>query len=189
MIKRRSSGTCVFVLMLLSLAAARAEARDPHGLRHRLRVYGSSGGDRRGLVRRIILLRAGETFVGHFTLRAKAGTGVILIRSDAADTETARRRRTPGAVDASGSNTPLDRLARIIGRGGAYKSVPLLRTEPGAHGYVVQFLDFDGVSHLGYETLIQMGEDTTVAAPVRHHLRPRLCARSTGTRDRSAASR
>src|SRR5215216_3484694 len=32
-----------------------------------------------------ILLRAGETFVGHYTLRVKPGTGVIVIRSDAAD--------------------------------------------------------------------------------------------------------
>src|SRR5687767_8116113 len=165
LIKRRSSGTCVFVLMLLSLAAARAQGAtrtvcatgcaytDPQAA-----IDAASFGD-------VILLRAGETFVGHFTLRAKAGTGVILIRSDAPDTEL------PGAgvrlVPATrpGGNTPLNRLARIIGRGGAYKSAPLLRTEPGAHGYRVQFLDFEGVSHLGYETLIQMGEDTTVSAP------------------------
>ena len=34
-----------------------------------------------------ILLRAGETFVGHYRLRAKSGTGVIVIRGDAPASE------------------------------------------------------------------------------------------------------
>jgi hypothetical protein len=111
-----------------------------------------------------ILLRAGQTFVGHYTLRAKPGSGVIVIRGDAADSTLpgAGARLVPST---RGGSTPLSQLARIIGRGGAYKSAPLLRTEPGAHGYVVRFIEFDGVSHLGYETLIQLGEDTTVAPP------------------------
>ena len=29
----------------------------------------------------------------------------------------------------------------------------------------MQFIEFDGVSHLGHQTLIQMGEDTTATAP------------------------
>ena len=37
-----------------------------------------------------ILLRAGETFVGHVTLRKKSGTTDILIRSDAADSDVDR---------------------------------------------------------------------------------------------------
>jgi hypothetical protein len=151
--------------MLLSLVAARAQGAtrtvcasgcaytDPQAA-----IDAASYGD-------VILLRAGETFVGHFTLRVKAGSGVIVIRSDAADAELPGPGVRLVPSTRPGSNTPLNRLARIIGRGGAYKSAPLLRTEPGAHGYRVQFLDFDGVSHLGYETLIQMGEDTTVAAP------------------------
>ena len=111
-----------------------------------------------------ILLRAGQTFVGHYTLRAKSGTGVIVIRSDAADSglPAAGTRLVPST---RGGSTPLSQLARIIGRGGAYKTAPLLRTEPGAHGYVIHFIDFDGVAHLGYETLIQIGADTTAAPP------------------------
>jgi hypothetical protein len=111
-----------------------------------------------------ILLRAGQTFVGHYTLRAKSGSGVIVIRSDAADSSLPPQgtRLVPST---RGGPTPLSLLARIIGRGGAYKSAPLLRTEPGAHGYVLRFIDFDGVSHVGYETLIQLGADTTAAAP------------------------
>jgi hypothetical protein len=111
-----------------------------------------------------ILLRAGETFIGHYTLRVKSGSGVIVIRSDAADS-TLPPSGTRLVPATRGGTTPLTRLARIIGKGGAYKTAPLLRTEPGAHGYVVRFIDFDGVSHLGYETLIQIGEDTTVAPP------------------------
>lgn len=111
-----------------------------------------------------ILLRAGQTFVGHYTLRAKSGTGVIIIRSDAPDSSlpAAGTRLVPAT---RGGTVALSQLARIIGKGGAYKTSPLLRTEPGAHGYVLRFIDFDGVSHLGYETLIQIGEDTTVAPP------------------------
>ena len=113
----------------------------------------------------VILLRAGQTFTGHYTLRAKSGTGTILIRSDASDSQL------PGATvrlvpsDRPAGNTSRSLLARIVGRGGAYKTMPLLRTEPGARGYVVRFVEFDGAAHLGYETLIQLGEDTTETPP------------------------
>ena len=111
-----------------------------------------------------ILLRAGQTFVGHYTLRAKSGSGVIVIRSDAPDANLppAGARLVPST---RGGTTSLSQLARIVGRGGAYKTAPLLRTEPGAHGYVVRFIEFDGAAHVGYETLIQIGEDTTAVAP------------------------
>ena len=111
-----------------------------------------------------ILLRAGQTLIGHYTLRVKSGSGVIIIRSDAPDSSLppAGTRLVPAT---RGGPVALSQLARIIGRGGAYKSAPLLRTEPGAHGYVIRFIEFDGVSHLGYETLIQIGEDTTSQPP------------------------
>ena len=161
----RRAGTCACFVAFLSLTAlpARAATRtvcasgcnytDPQAA-----IDAASYGD-------TILLRAGETFVGHYTLRAKSGTGVIVIRGDAADSGLpgAGVRLVPSTRP--GGNTPLSRLARIIGRGGAYKTAPLLRTDPGAHGYVVKFIDFDGVSHLGYETLIQVGSDTTSAPP------------------------
>ena len=113
-----------------------------------------------------ILLRAGQTFVGHFILRAKPGSGVITIRSDApnADLPAAGTRLVPSTRP--GGNTPLSKLARLSGIGtGAYKSLSLLRTEPGAHGYVLAFLDFDGTAHVGNETLIQIGEASTAAPP------------------------
>lgn len=112
-----------------------------------------------------ILLRAGQTFVAHLVLRAKSGTGWIDIRSDAADSvlPTASQRLIPS--DRPGGTTPRSALARIIGRGGAYKTSALLRAEPGAHNYRIRFLEFDGTSHLGYETLVQLGDDSTAARP------------------------
>jgi hypothetical protein len=112
-----------------------------------------------------ILLRAGETYTGHYMLRAKSGTGTIVIRSDAADANLpgAGERLVPSGRP--GGTTPKTLLARMIGRGGAYKSLALIRTEPGAHGYVFRFIDFDGVAHVGYETLIQIGTDTTATPP------------------------
>jgi hypothetical protein len=112
-----------------------------------------------------ILLRAGETFVGHYRLRAKSGTGLIVIRGDAPASELPGDGVRLVPSTRPDGNTALSRLARIIGRGGLYKTTPLLRTDPGAHGYVIQFVDFDGVSQLGYETLIQIGTDTTATPP------------------------
>ncbi len=112
-----------------------------------------------------ILLRAGQTFVGHYTLVAKAGTGVIVIRSDAPDADLPATGVRLVPSTRPGGNTAPSGLARIVGRGGAYKTTPLLRTEPGAHGYLIQFIEFDGSAQVGYETLIQMGSDSTAAPP------------------------
>lgn len=113
----------------------------------------------------VIVLRAGQTYIGHFRLRVKTGTGVIQIRSDAADSSlpAAGERLVPG--DGTGGTTARSLLPRIIGRGGAYITAPLLRTDPGAHGYVVKFIEFDGTAHLGNQTLVQIGEDTAVTPP------------------------
>ena len=118
-----------------------------------------------------ILLRAGETFVGHVILRKKSGTGEIVIRSDAADSElpAAGVRLVPEGRP--GANTPRSRLARLKGRGATYRTTPLIRTEAGAHHYRLQFLEIDGVAQEGYGTLIQLGNNTsqtsTTLAPYR----------------------
>ena len=113
----------------------------------------------------VILLRSGQTYVGHFTLRAKSGTGTITIRSDAADANFPADGRRLVPSGRPGANTSRSLLARIVGRGGTYKSMPLLRTEPGAHGYLIKFVEFDGAAQLGYETLVQLGDSTTAAPP------------------------
>ncbi|HMF59424.1 MAG TPA: hypothetical protein VK595_03590, partial [Vicinamibacterales bacterium] len=109
-----------------------------------------------------ILLRAGETFVGPFILRAKPASSLwITIRSDAADSvlPAAGVRLVPSGK--SGANTSRSLLPRLIGQGGALKTTPVIRTATGAHHYILKFLEVDGVANLGFETLISLGTDTT----------------------------
>ena len=109
-----------------------------------------------------ILLRAGETFVGPFILRAKQSSSAwITIRSDAADPvlpPDGVRLIPSGKANA---NTSRSLLPRLLGQGGALKTTPVVRTEPGAHHYVLKFLEVDGSANLGFETLIALGDDTT----------------------------
>jgi hypothetical protein len=121
-----------------------------------------------------ILLRAGESFVGHFRLRAKTqpsgGPKEILIRSDAPDTSLP----APGVrlVPASrpGGNTSSAALARLVGIGGNYRTTPVLRTDPGASHYRLQFIEVDGLAQEGWETLIALGtgSETSLSALPRH---------------------
>ena len=109
-----------------------------------------------------ILLRAGETFVGNFVLPAKSGsnTAPILIRSDAPDTALPAdgiRLVPPGYA---GANVALNRLARLKGVGGGYRTTPVLQAAPGAHNYRLQFLDIDGVAQEGWGTLIEWGNNS-----------------------------
>jgi hypothetical protein len=108
-----------------------------------------------------ILLRAGETFIGHFILRNKTGTAQILIRSDAPDSDlpAAGVRLVP--ANRPGGTTPLSKLARLRGKGGTWRTTPLIRTENGAHNYRLQFLDIDGIAQEGYETLMALGNNTS----------------------------
>jgi hypothetical protein len=109
-----------------------------------------------------ILLRAGETFVGPFVLRRKASSSQwITIRSDASDSQLPADgvRLVPSGKP--GANTSRSLLPRLIGQGGALKTTPVVRTEPGAGRYVLRFLEIDGSASLGYETLVALGDDTT----------------------------
>ena len=117
-----------------------------------------------------ILLRAGQTYVGNYTLRAKPGTSTafITIKSDAPATSLppAGVRLVPQAKP--GANTQRSALARLIGQGGTYKSTPVVRAEPGAHHYRLQFLEIDGTANVGYETLISIGaNDSTQTTAAR----------------------
>ena len=109
-----------------------------------------------------ILLRAGETFVGNFVLRAKAGsnTAPILIRSDAPDSAlpAAGVRLVPPGY--AGTNVALNRLARLVGQGGGYRTTPVLQAEAYAHNYRLQFLDIDGVAQEGWGTLVEWGNNS-----------------------------
>jgi hypothetical protein len=106
-----------------------------------------------------ILLRAGETFVGHFRLPVKNNPGgaYIVIRSDAPDASlpAAGTRLIPAGYP--GANTSPATLARLVGRGGQWKTTPVLEAELGAHHYRFQFLDIDGLAQEGWETIVQLG--------------------------------
>jgi hypothetical protein len=110
-----------------------------------------------------ILLRAGETFVGNFVLPAKSGSNTtpILVRSDAPDSALPAdgiRLVPPGYA---GANVALNRLARLKGVGGGYRTTPVLQTAPGAHNYRLQFLDIDGVAQEGWGTLVEWGNNSS----------------------------
>jgi hypothetical protein len=111
-----------------------------------------------------IRVRAGETFVGPFLLRAKpASSAFIEIRSDAADSLLPADgvRLVPSGKP--GANTSRSLLPRLVGRGSNYRTTPVVSTEPGAHHYVLKFLEIDGTANEGWETLIAFGDDTTAA--------------------------
>ena len=109
-----------------------------------------------------ILLRAGETFVGHLVLKPKGtSTEWITIRSDgpADQLPAAGVRLIPQGKP--GANTSRAMLARLVGLGGTYRTTPIVRTEPGAHHYRLMFLEIDGTANNGWETLVALGDDTT----------------------------
>ena len=112
-----------------------------------------------------ILLRAGETFAGNVKLPAKIGTAWITIRSDASDVQLPADgvRLVPSGKP--GANTALSLLPKLVGLGGALKTTPVVRTASGAHNYRLQFLEIDGSANLGFETLVQIGDDTAATPP------------------------
>ena len=116
----------------------------------------------------VILLRAGETFVGNFSLPAKnsGSSAYITIRSDAADASLppAGTRLVPD--NQPGGNTSRGVLARLVGRGGGWKTTPVIDAGPGAHHYLLQFLEIDGVNQEGWETLIELGHNTSAQTSV-----------------------
>src|SRR5688500_11418741 len=93
-----------------------------------------------------ILLRAGATFTGNYVLRNKntTSTAFITIRSDApasALPAAGVRLVPPGKP---GANVAQSALARLVGQGGSWRSTPVIKVDPGAHHYRLQFLDIDG---------------------------------------------
>jgi hypothetical protein len=108
-----------------------------------------------------ILLTPGATYKGNFVLRAKSGVGVITIRSKAPDAALPGEgtRITPG--DAG-------QLPKIVSPNGA----AALSTEPGAHHYTLQFLEFLA-NVAGSGDIITLGDGSgaqKTAATVPHHL-------------------
>lgn len=93
-----------------------------------------------------ILIEAGATFQGNFTLPVKSGTAFITIRSSARDEDLPGpgQRITP-------AHAPLLPKLQSTNAG------PALRTAPGAHHWRLQFLHFPPTM-LGYGEIIQLGD-------------------------------
>ena len=109
-----------------------------------------------------IVLQAGATFTGPFTLRAKNGTAYITIRSSTADSQL-----PPPGTRITPAHAPL--LAKI--RPGATGSA--IRTVPGASYWRLQFLEFLPSSSTSGSTLIELGSagplNQSSLSQVPHH--------------------
>jgi hypothetical protein len=94
----------------------------------------------------VLMLAAGATFTGNFTLPVKSGTNVITVRSAAADTNLPATgvRMTPAFAA---------RLPKIQ----SSNNLPALRTLSGAHHWKLQFLEFPNTM-LGYGEILRLGE-------------------------------
>ena len=109
-----------------------------------------------------ILLEPGATYTGNFILRGtKTGTGVITIRSAAADAALPGEGARIGPADAA-------QLPRIVSPNG----MPALRTEAGAHHYTLKFLEFRA-NQQGSGDILALGDGSgaqTLIEQVPHDL-------------------
>jgi hypothetical protein len=94
----------------------------------------------------VLMLAAGATFTGNFTLPVKSGTGIITVRSAAPDSQL------PG-VGVRMTPAYASRLPKLV----STNSLAALRTLPGAHHWRLQFLEFPWTL-LGYGEMLRIGE-------------------------------
>jgi hypothetical protein len=97
----------------------------------------------------VLMLEAGATFTGNFTLPVKAGSSFITIRSSAPDVDlpAAGTRITPAYAA---------RLPKIR----SPNTAPALRAEAGAHHWRLQCLEFPS-TQLGYGEILRVGEGSS----------------------------
>jgi hypothetical protein len=93
-----------------------------------------------------ILLEAGATFVGNFTLPVRSGSSYITLRSSTAD-----QYLPPPGMRMSPAHAPL--LARIV----SPNTAPALKTRPGAHHWRLLFLDLGPNAIDGASEILQIG--------------------------------
>ena len=123
-----------------------------------------------------ILLRAGETFIGNYILRAKSGTTEIIIRSDAAGIERAGVRRPSRAL---GTHRRQHRavFACAPARPGRHLEAARRSSGPRAARTTTGCSSSRSTARTrkGYETLIALGNNTTQtstgARALRDHAR------------------
>ena len=128
-----------------------------------------------------IVLQAGATFTGNFTLPVKSGTAYITIRSSAADASlpAANVRINPSYASLSPEAQERQHLS------------PVLTTAAGAHHWRLQFLEFQANSG-GSAEMLRLGSSSEVNAGqpgAAHRPRSRLHPRRRRRPAPSAASR
>lgn len=110
----------------------------------------------------VIELRGGETYVGHFVLTQKDnpnGTPIIIrTRAAGASLPAAGARLVPDGYP--GANVQRSALARLVGRGGQWRTTPVIAAAPGAGHYRLELLDIDGINQQGYYTLLEIGTNS-----------------------------
>ena len=97
----------------------------------------------------VVTVQAGATFTGNFVLPVKTGTGVITVRSSAADADLPRAgtRITPG-------------YAGYLPKIRSANTAPALRTAAGAHHWRLLFLEFPS-NELGQGEIVRFGEGSS----------------------------
>jgi hypothetical protein len=109
-----------------------------------------------------IILEAGATYVGPFTLPVKQGEGWVTIQSSAASQLPAGVRVTPGQAAL---------MPKLVSPG---RNEPALRTAPGAHHFRLVGIEFKPVNSSAYVwALVELGDGTAAQnnlAQVPHHL-------------------
>jgi hypothetical protein len=97
----------------------------------------------------VIMLEAGATFRGNFTLPVKVGATVITIRSSAPDS----------ALPGVGVRiTPA--FSAMLPKIQSPNTAPALKTAPGTHHWRLQFLEF-GPNQYGYGEILQLGDGSS----------------------------
>jgi hypothetical protein len=112
----------------------------------------------------VIQLRGGETYVGHFVLTPKdnpTGTPIVIRTADSGTTLPGSGvRLVPDGYP--GANVPRSALARLVGRGGQWRTTPVIAAAPGAGHYRLELLDIDGINQQGYYTLLEIGTNSSL---------------------------
>jgi hypothetical protein len=105
----------------------------------------------------VILLEAGATFTGPFTLPNKAGSGWIMIRSSALG------RNLPPGTRADPSHAPL--MPKLEAAGGS-----VIQTAPGAHHYRFLGIEIRPKEGVFLYNLVLLGKNETSVADLPHHI-------------------
>jgi hypothetical protein len=142
-LRRGFTGGCLALALLAAADAAHADTRVVRaGDNLQTALNAAQPGD-------ILLLEAGATFRGNFTLPVKPGADYITVRSSAPDSQLPRPgvRITPAYVP----------YLPVIESPNA---APSLKAAPGAHHWRLQFLRFPSTL-LGYNDIIRLGEGSS----------------------------